>query len=38
MQRGTQLRYWSICNNEGLPSGKTTGPRFQHTGCKASTR
>jgi hypothetical protein len=26
MQRGTQLRYWSVCNNEGLPSGKTTGP------------
>jgi hypothetical protein len=23
---GTQLRYWSICNNQGLPSGKTTGP------------
>jgi hypothetical protein len=21
-----QLRYWSICNNEGLTSGKTTGP------------
>ncbi len=21
-----QLRYWSICNNQGLPSGKTTGP------------
>ena len=26
MQRGTQLRYWSLCNNEGLTSGKTTGP------------
>ena len=26
MQRGTQLRYWSMCNNEGLPSGRTTGP------------
>jgi hypothetical protein len=26
MQRGTQLRYWSMCNSEGLPSGKTTGP------------
>ena len=26
MQNGTQLRYWSICNNEGLTSGKTTGP------------
>ena len=26
MQRGTQMRYWSMCNNEGLPSGKTTGP------------
>jgi hypothetical protein len=26
MPRATQLRYWSICNNEGLPSGKTTGP------------
>jgi len=23
---GGQLRYWSICNNEGLTSGKTTGP------------
>jgi hypothetical protein len=21
-----QLRYWSMCNNEGLTSGKTTGP------------
>jgi hypothetical protein len=21
-----ELRYWSICNNEGLTSGKTTGP------------
>jgi hypothetical protein len=26
LEGGTQLRYWSICNNEGLPSGKTTGP------------
>jgi hypothetical protein len=26
MQRDTQLRYWSVCNSEGLPSGKTTGP------------
>ena len=26
MKRGTQLRYWSICNSEGLTSGKTTGP------------
>lgn len=26
MQGGTQLRYWSLCNSEGLPSGKTTGP------------
>jgi hypothetical protein len=26
MQGGTQLRYWSLCNNEGLASGKTTGP------------
>jgi hypothetical protein len=26
IQRGTQLRYWSICNNEGLTSGATTGP------------
>ncbi len=26
MQKGTQLRYWSMCNNEGLTSGKTTGP------------
>ncbi len=26
MQRAAQLRYWSISNNEGLPSGKTTGP------------
>jgi hypothetical protein len=26
MQGGTQLRYWSMCNSEGLPSGKTTGP------------
>lgn len=26
MQGGTQLRYWSVCNNEGLTSGKTTGP------------
>jgi hypothetical protein len=26
MQGGTQLRYWSVCNGEGLPSGKTTGP------------
>jgi hypothetical protein len=26
MQSGTQLRYWSMCNSEGLPSGKTTGP------------
>jgi hypothetical protein len=23
---GGQLRYWSICNGEGLPSGATTGP------------
>ena len=22
----TQLRYWSMCNNEGATSGKTTGP------------
>lgn len=26
MQGDTQLRYWSVCNSEGLPSGKTTGP------------
>jgi hypothetical protein len=26
MQGGTQLRYWSICNNQGLTSGATTGP------------
>src|SRR6202034_100509 len=26
MQGGTDLRYWSICNNQGLPSGETTGP------------
>ena len=26
MQGGTQLRYWSICNNQGLTSGQTTGP------------
>jgi hypothetical protein len=26
MQGGSQLRYWSACNSEGLPSGKTTGP------------
>jgi hypothetical protein len=26
MQRGTQLRFWSICNNQGLTSGATTGP------------
>jgi hypothetical protein len=26
MQGGTQLRYWSLCNNEGPTSGKTTGP------------
>jgi hypothetical protein len=26
MQRGMQLRYWSICNNQGLTSGATTGP------------
>jgi hypothetical protein len=26
MMAGGQLRYWSICNNEGLTSGKTTGP------------
>jgi hypothetical protein len=26
MQGGTELRYWSICNNQGLPSGQTTGP------------
>ncbi len=26
MQGGTQLRYWSVCNSEGLTSGKTTGP------------
>jgi hypothetical protein len=26
MQGGTELRYWSICNNQGLPSGETTGP------------
>jgi hypothetical protein len=25
MQRNAQLRYWSICNSEGLTSGKTTG-------------
>jgi hypothetical protein len=25
-QGGTQLRYWSLCNSEGLTSGKTTGP------------
>ncbi len=24
--QGGQVRYWSMCNNEGLPSGKTTGP------------
>jgi hypothetical protein len=26
MAFGTQLRYWSMCNDEGLTSGKTTGP------------
>lgn len=26
MQGGTELRYWSVCNSEGLTSGKTTGP------------
>ncbi len=26
VQGGTQLRYWSICNNEGPTSGKTSGP------------
>ncbi len=26
MQRNTQLRYWSLCNVEGLASNKTTGP------------
>jgi hypothetical protein len=26
MARTSQLRYWSICNNQGLPSGATTGP------------
>jgi hypothetical protein len=26
MQGRTQLRYWSICNNQGLTSGATTGP------------
>ncbi|MGZ4325590.1 MAG: hypothetical protein ACXVV5_26455 [Solirubrobacteraceae bacterium] len=26
MASGTQLRYWSMCNAEGLTSGKTTGP------------
>jgi hypothetical protein len=26
MQGRTQLRYWSLCNGEGLPSGATTGP------------
>jgi hypothetical protein len=26
VRAGTQLRYWSLCNNEGLTSGKTTGP------------
>jgi hypothetical protein len=26
VQKATQLRYWSMCNNEGLTSGKTTGP------------
>ena len=26
MKGGTQLRYWSICNNQGLTSGATTGP------------
>jgi hypothetical protein len=25
MQGGKQLRYWSICNNQGLTSGATTG-------------
>jgi hypothetical protein len=24
--QGGQLRYWSMCNDEGLTSGKTTGP------------
>jgi hypothetical protein len=26
MASGTQLRYWSMCNDEGLTSGRTTGP------------
>jgi len=26
MQSGTQLRFWSICNSQGLTSGATTGP------------
>jgi hypothetical protein len=26
MARSSQLRYWSMCNNEGATSGKTTGP------------
>jgi hypothetical protein len=25
-QGGTQLRFWSLCNNQGLTSGATTGP------------
>jgi hypothetical protein len=25
MRAGTQLRYWSLCNSQGLPSGATTG-------------
>jgi hypothetical protein len=25
MQGGTQLRFWSLCNNQGLTSGATTG-------------
>ena len=25
MKGGTQLRYWSICNSQGLTSGATTG-------------
>jgi hypothetical protein len=25
MQSGTQLRYWSLCNSQGLTSGATTG-------------
>jgi hypothetical protein len=26
MRGGNQLRFWSLCNNQGLTSGATTGP------------